>query len=63
METPKCKIAETPRGITKRKLKLAPVILPFSPDPEKLPKLPEKPPVCYQLNLPLLLLFCHPQEL
>ena len=44
-ETPKCKIDETPQGITKRKLKLAPVILPFSADPEKPPKLPEKPPV------------------
>ena len=42
-ETPKRKIAEMPEGITKRKL--APVILPFGPGPEKGPKSPEKSPI------------------
>ena len=43
-ETLKHKIAEMSQGITKRKLNLAPVILLFSPHPEKLPKSPDKPP-------------------
>ena len=42
-ESPKCKIAEMPEGITNRNL--APVILPFGPDPEKQPKLPDKLPI------------------
>ena len=50
-ETPKCMIAKTPQGIRKRKLKLAPVIIPFGPNPEKPPKSPEKPLV--QSKLPV----------
>ena len=41
----KCKISETPQGITKRKLKLGPVVVPFGPDSKKPPMLPEKLPV------------------